>query len=102
VFGIPFAILALFVWLVMLGLSGAVAAFYLGRLILGPQGTHALIIMLVGAGVLLVVYFIPVLGGVVTLVALWFGLGMLLLQVPRLPKPHYDVKAYIPARSGKK
>lgn len=90
--GIPLAVLAAMVWMVLLFLSGPLAAYYLGRLILRGS-TRPLLIMLTGALILLVVYFIPFLGMIVMLFAVWFGLGMLLQEFFRLtPRPAYNLQ----------
>lgn len=95
VLGIPFSFVVMAAWVLALALAGPFAAYYFGRLLwllaAGKAGDNALLIMLVGAIALLVLYFIPFIGFVTTLVALWFGLGMLLLQIPKLPRPRYFV-----------
>ena len=92
VFGIPLVILAGFVWLVAVCVSGPLAGYYAGRIILGQNATNALLVMLVGTSVLLVLYFLPFIGLLVSLVAVWFGLGMIVQQIARLPKPSYALK----------
>lgn len=96
--GIPLGILALLIWLAMLLLSWPFAAYYTGRLLL-LKSTNALVIMLVGAIVLMLLYFVPFLGALVSLVAVCFGLGMIVSQLGRLPKPHYRVAA-VHAQNG--
>jgi hypothetical protein len=95
VIGIPLAIIASLLWIVVLFLSGPVFAYYLGRLIL-RNSTRPLLIMLVGALVLLILYFIPIIGFIAIAAALWIGTGMLLLElVRRTPRPVYHS---VPAR----
>jgi hypothetical protein len=95
VIGIPLAIIAALLWIVVLFLSGPVFAYYLGRLIL-RNSTRPLLIMLVGALVLLVLYFIPIIGFIALVAALWIGTGMLLLALyRRTPRPSYHS---VPAR----
>lgn len=101
VFGIPFAILAALVWVVILCFAGAVSAYYVGRIVLGKQAANALIVMLVGASMLLIAYFIPILGGIVAFVAMSFGVGMLALQLPRLPRPNYTLGQPVSSRRAK-
>jgi cytoskeletal protein CcmA (bactofilin family) len=98
VIGIPLAILLLLAWFVVLFLAAPFAAYYLGRLLLGRTENNALLIMLLGASVLLVCYFIPSIGALVSLAVLWFGTGIIVLQVRRLPKPRY--MSIEPARHG--
>lgn len=90
--GIPLALLALLSWILIVALSGAFAAYYLGRLLWRGQG-NAIMIMLAGALILLITRFIPVIGFIVSLFAIWFGIGMILLQLrEQLHKPSYDIK----------
>ena len=90
--GLPFGLLVGLAWLLATLLAGPLAAYYLGRLLLRSRATNAVLVMLVGAVVLLIIDLIPFLGWIVSLVALWFGLGMIVLQLSRLPRPHYDVE----------
>jgi len=90
VVGIPLGVLAIFAWLVALFLSGPFAAYYVGRLLLAKNG-NALLIMLIGAVVLLFLYFVPFIGFVVSIVAMWFGLGIIFSHINHLPKPRYDM-----------
>jgi cytoskeletal protein CcmA (bactofilin family) len=90
--GLPLAFMLGLLWLVVLLLSGPVFAYYLGRLVL-RRSTKPLLIMLVGSTILIVLYFIPILGILAVLAALWTGTGMLLLEVlRRTPKPAYTLK----------
>lgn len=90
VVGVPLGILVLLGWIVGLLLSGPFAAYYVGRLIMA-KGVNALLVMLVGAVILLFLYFVPFIGLVVSLVAMWFGLGILLSHINRLPRPRYNM-----------
>ncbi|HSW79208.1 MAG TPA: hypothetical protein VLG47_00340 [Candidatus Saccharimonadales bacterium] len=92
VLGIPLAILGLLVWLAILMLSWPFAAYYTGRLLM-LRSTNALLIMLVGAIVLMLLYFVPFLGALVSLVAVCFGLGIIVSHIIHLPRPHYHVEA---------
>jgi hypothetical protein len=90
VIGIPLALILLLMWIVVVLLSGPVFGYYLGRLIL-RESKNPLVIMLLGASVLIVLYFIPIIGFIAFLAALWIGAGMLLLEAfKRTPKPVYD------------
>jgi cytoskeletal protein CcmA (bactofilin family) len=91
VLGIPLAILLLLVWLIVMFMSGPFAAYYLGRLLLGKSEPNAVLIMLLGASVLAVCYFIPFLGALVSLLAYWFGIGIIVLQARLISKPRYNV-----------
>lgn len=89
--GIPLAILTGLAWALALLLSAPIAAFYVGKLIL-RQERRAPLIMLVGGVVLGLVCLVPILGGIVTILAVWFGTGNLLLNLKNLyKKPVYKV-----------
>jgi cytoskeletal protein CcmA (bactofilin family) len=91
VVGIPLAILLGLIWLVILLLSGPFFAYLVGRLIL-RRSNQALLIMLVGALVVLVAYFIPIIGFLVMLAAVWVGTGMIVLELlQRTQRPQYKV-----------
>lgn len=73
-------------------LSGPVFAFWLGRLLLQGQTDNALYYMLLGAGLLLLVAFVPPLAILVGLASLLLGSGMLALEVfRRFPRPRYNL-----------
>lgn len=91
VVGIPLALFAGLVWLVMVLLSGSFAAYLLGRLLLQGSTNNAIWIMLLGGAVLLILYFVPFLGVITSLLALWFGLGTILQQFAHMPRPRYDM-----------
>lgn len=89
VIGIPLAIIASLAWLLVLLVSGVFFAFYLGRLVM-QDTRHAVLITLVGTMILSVVYFVPILGFVIFLAAVWMGSGMVLMELfRRTPKPIY-------------
>lgn len=91
VVGIPLAIILGLIWILALMLSGPFFGYYIGRLIM-PKSKHAVLTMLVGAGLLLIAYFIPLVGLLALAVAIWVGTGMLLLDLfGRTPKPEYAV-----------
>jgi cytoskeletal protein CcmA (bactofilin family) len=89
-FGIPLAILLTLIWLVILFLSGPFSAYLTGRLVLRNNATNALVIMLVGSAILLVLYFVPFIGMLALLLAIWFGVGMILQSIP-FTRPKYAV-----------
>lgn len=91
VIGMPLAFMLGMLWLVVILLSGPIFGYYLGRIILKGYH-HVLPIMLLGASILLVLYFIPFIGILALLSATWVGSGMLLLEVfNRFQKPSYAV-----------
>jgi len=71
---------------IALALGVAVGGLYLGRWILdrfGKQAVHLALALLLGVALLTLVARVPVLGAVVMLAALFFGLGALLLAALR-------------------
>jgi cytoskeletal protein CcmA (bactofilin family) len=89
-FGIPLAITLGAGWMFVALLSGPFTAYLVGRWVLNSS-TKPVLIMLVGSLVLLVAYFIPVLGFLALLFAYWIGVGMLSLELySRYPKPSYN------------
>ena len=92
VFGIPLALVALVVWALIIGTSGAFAAYYLGRLV-WPNQTNAVLIMLAGALILIVATAVPFLSVLVVLLAVWLGTGLILLELKKFfVAPPYNPK----------
>lgn len=77
IIGFPLGILALLLWLIVVILSGPFAGYTLGRLILKTE-KNPFLIMLLGASLLLVSYFVPIIGLLTALAAYLFGTGMVL------------------------
>lgn len=89
--GIPLAVLVLLLGIVLAMLSGPVAAYYLGRLLLAKT-KNPLYFMLLGSVVLGLLVYAPVLGGLVLFVAYILGSGAILLSAKRhWPQPEYKV-----------
>jgi cytoskeletal protein CcmA (bactofilin family) len=87
--GIPLGILVLLSWLAAMLLTAPLAAYYVGSRIT-PSEKRIPLVMLVGVVVLAVVCQIPFLGWVVTVIAYWLGLGVVLLNVRNhFLKPNY-------------
>lgn len=86
--GLPLALLATAVYLVVLGIATIPFALWLGRLLLGararPGLPGALVGFLIGGLLLIIVGLVPVVGGFVTLIAACLGLGAVLLQAQAL------------------
>lgn len=91
--GIPLALVLALLWLVTLVLSGPFFGYFLGRLLLrGSQ--KPLLIMLAGSSLLLILYFVPIIGFLAFLAAVWFGTGMILLELKNsTPRPAYNLAA---------
>jgi cytoskeletal protein CcmA (bactofilin family) len=99
--GLPLALIVGLAWLLVLLLSGPVFGYYLGRLLL-QNSRQPLLIMLAGAGLLFVLYFIPLIGALAMLAALWFGSGMLLQELfARTPRPAYTLAGTPKKKAGR-
>ena len=91
IIGIPVAIFVLLASMLIALLSGPVAAYYFGSMILS-KSKNPVAIMLVGATVLLIAYAIPVVGGIALVAAFLIGSGAILLKLKRSsPNPVYQV-----------
>lgn len=91
VIGIPLGLLALLIWILIVTLSGPFSAYTLGRVLMKDSKSPVLI-MLLGASLLLLLYFIPILGLLAMFAAYLFGVGMILeVAMRRLPKPDQKV-----------
>jgi cytoskeletal protein CcmA (bactofilin family) len=92
VVGIPLALFGLLAWTVIAGLTGPVAAYYFGRMLL-RQSTSPLLIMLLGAVVLMILFIVPFIGVLVALLAYLFGAGAILVTLGRvIPQPRYTLR----------
>ncbi len=90
--GIPLGLILLLWWLLVCALSGVVSAYFTGWLVWRRQ-TNPILTMLVGSLILLVLYFIPFLGILAVMAALWLGTGMIILELKsRTPSPAYKTK----------
>ena len=92
VIGIPLALLFLLGWALIVCLSVPFAAYCLGSLLISKSTTNPVWIMLLGSAIVLVLFMIPLVGFITWLVAMWFGLGIILQQVRRVPRPRYSTK----------
>lgn len=91
--GLPLAFILALLWLVTLILSGPLFGYFIGRLALRGSD-KPLLIMLAGSSILLVLYFIPIIGAIALLAAIWFGVGMVVLEIlDRSERPVYKVGA---------
>jgi cytoskeletal protein CcmA (bactofilin family) len=89
--GIPLAVILLLAWFLVLLLSGPVAAYYLGSMVLA-KSKNSILMMMLGTFLLVTLYFVPVIGMLAMLVASWLGSGAILLMLKRrLPAPKYHV-----------
>lgn len=91
VLGIPFAIATLVAWILVVMLSGAFAAYYIGHLVWSKQ-SNTILIMLVGALILVIALLVPILNVLVWLFSIWFGSGAILLYLRKqIPAPRYNL-----------
>jgi cytoskeletal protein CcmA (bactofilin family) len=94
VLGVPVAIVVLLAWILILALSGVFAAYFAGRLIWRQQ-TNAVLTMLVGAFVILILLLVPIINILVGLLCLWYGTGVILIQLQKhFIIPQYDTSKY--------
>jgi cytoskeletal protein CcmA (bactofilin family) len=92
IIGIPLGLLLLFAWLLVLILSGPFFSYFVGRSLLKKQ-TNPIPIMLIGALVVKLALFVPILGVAVLLAIIWLGSGIVLRELyHRTPKPVYEFK----------
>lgn len=92
IIGIPLALLVALAGVAIMMFSGPVAAYYLGSMLLS-KSKNPVHMMLLGSTVLLLLYFVPIVGIMVMFVAYLIGSGALLIAIKRnLPRPEYQVK----------
>lgn len=90
--GAPVAVFLILAALLIIMLSGPVAAYYFGSMILA-KSKNPVAIMLMGSAVLLIAYVIPVLGFIAAVAAYLIGSGAILLKIKRsMPRPVYRVE----------
>jgi hypothetical protein len=77
IIGIPLAIMTLLAWIILMMISGPFVAYLLGKLLL-KNAKQPVGIMALGASVLIISYFIPIIGFFTMVAAYLFGLGMVL------------------------
>jgi cytoskeletal protein CcmA (bactofilin family) len=91
IIGLPLALIFGLLCLVATLLGWVVFSYYIGRLIL-KNSPRPLLIILTGASLVTIACMLPVIGFITFLVALWFGVGMVLLEaMRRLPRPVYSL-----------
>lgn len=77
--GIPLAVMLGITWILILALSGPLAAYYLGRLLLRNNSTNVVARMMAGAVILAILYVIPIVNVIVGIATVVLGTGMLSL-----------------------
>lgn len=93
IIGIPLAIVLGVAWMLVVLLSGAVSAYYLGRVLWRKQG-NAIITMLFGAVLLILLLLLPIINIFVYLFAVWYGIGAILIRLKdAYSAPEYDMQA---------
>ncbi|MCX6728711.1 MAG: polymer-forming cytoskeletal protein [Candidatus Saccharibacteria bacterium] len=83
IIGMPLAILTLLLWFTIMLLTTPFAGYMLGQLIM-PKSKQPFGIMALGTGILVVTYFIPIIGFFTLLAAYLFGMGMILTRGKQL------------------
>ncbi len=90
--GIPLALLVILLWCTIGMLSGPFSAYALGRLML-KDSKSPILIALLGGSVLLLLYFVPLIGFFALIGAHIIGTGMIINDAMyRLPKPDQKVR----------
>jgi hypothetical protein len=84
VIGVPIAILTILTWLIIAILCAPFTGYLLGRMIMKDPKHNTVLIMLVGASILMLTYFIPFIGVITMLAAYVLGTGMILMQSRKL------------------
>jgi hypothetical protein len=97
VVGIPLVFFVLIAWLFGALLSGPIAAYYVGQMILRGR-SNPLAIASVGTLVLVTAYYLPIAGILVLMLAYWLGFGALLLAIKPYVRPQTEAK---PAKTNK-
>lgn len=77
VVGIPLAFIMFMVWMALLALSWPVAAYYVGQKIFASRHTSTLLATFLGSAVLALACLVPYVGILATLVAVIYGVGMM-------------------------
>ncbi len=96
VLGVPLGLLLLAAWALIIMLSGAFAAYYLGRVVWRSQ-TNVILTMSVGALIVVILLLIPIINVIVWLLSVWYGSGAILLTLKNhAVAPHYDMKKQLP------
>lgn len=104
VVGIPLVFFILLAWLFGALLSGPIAAYYVGQMVLRGRN-NPLAIAALGTLILVTAYYLPIAGVLVLMLAYWLGFGALLLSIkPHVRPPVEDEskKAEKPAKTKKK
>lgn len=93
VLGIPLALLLLLMWSLIVIFGSFFFSFFIGRLILRNRG-NVIWMMLLGTLIVTVVGMIPFVGFLVFLASLWWGTGMILMNLSGwFKRPDYSLPA---------
>jgi len=92
VVGIPFGLVVLLAWSLIVVSSGVFAAYYIGRIVWPAQG-NIILATLIGALLISVLMFIPIINILVFVLCLSFGSGVVLRHLQKyFQAPNYDLK----------
>jgi hypothetical protein len=83
IIGIPLGILTLLLWFVIMLIATPLAGYVLGRVIL-PKSKQPAGIISLGTAILVLTYFIPIIGFVTLLAAYLLGAGMVLSRAKQV------------------
>jgi len=90
ILGIPFAIVLLLGWCLIVAASGAFAAYFIGRLVWRKQ-ENIVLATLIGALIIAVLLMIPIVNIFITILCVSYGSGALLMYLTnRLKSPKYN------------
>lgn len=102
VVGIPLVVLLLVAWLLGAFLTGPIAAYYIGQMVLRTR-SNPMAITAVGSVILVTAYYLPLAGILVMMLAYWVGFGALLLSLKDHLRPAaVEEIAEKPAKPAKK
>lgn len=91
VIGIPLALIAMLVWLLLMLVSGGVTSYYLGRLLL--KNLHPVASSTLAAGILSLSFAVPLVNIVTIIGSLTFGMGAVIYAIRgEYQEPSYPVR----------
>jgi cytoskeletal protein CcmA (bactofilin family) len=80
VIGIPLAFIIFLTWLIIVMINAPFVGYMIGQMILKNTTKQPVLMMLVGVGIISIVYFIPIIGVLAMIAVYIFGTGMILNQ----------------------
>jgi len=90
--GIPFAILVLLAWSLIVAVSGVFAAYYVGRLVWRNPSNNIILATFVGALIIVLLLMIPFVNIFIMILCVSYGSGVLLMYLRNhFEQPKYDI-----------